>query len=130
LWPIFPIVMASRVLHAAASCVLGPAIAAISLGLVGHAELGERIGRNARFASIGAGLSAAAMGAAGHYLSNQSVFLVTAALVVPTLLALSQIRMNEAGLHRLGAGLERKPQAPAPPSGELLGHRPPAILSR
>src|SRR5947207_10577237 len=26
LWPVFPIVMASRVLHAAASCVLGPAI--------------------------------------------------------------------------------------------------------
>src|SRR5262245_48758954 len=37
LWPVFPIVMASRVLHASASCLLGPAIAAISLGLVGHA---------------------------------------------------------------------------------------------
>ncbi len=29
--------MATRVLHAGASCVLGPVIAAISLGLVGHA---------------------------------------------------------------------------------------------
>ena len=37
-------------LHAAASCVLGPAIAAISLGLVGYAAIGERFGRNARFA--------------------------------------------------------------------------------
>jgi len=95
LWPIFPVVMVSRVLHAGASCVLGPAIAAISLGLVGHAALGERIGRNARFASIGAGLSAAAMGASGHLLSNQSVFLVTAALVLPTLLALSRIRTHD-----------------------------------
>jgi predicted MFS family arabinose efflux permease len=39
-WPIFPIVLAASVLHAGASCVLGPAIAAISLGLVGHAAVG------------------------------------------------------------------------------------------
>ena len=36
IWPTFPVVMATRVLHAGASCVLGPVIAAISLGLVGH----------------------------------------------------------------------------------------------
>src|SRR5690242_2054640 len=34
-WPIFPVVAAAAALHAIASCVLGPAIAAISLGLVG-----------------------------------------------------------------------------------------------
>ncbi|MFL5090261.1 MAG: MFS transporter [Xanthobacteraceae bacterium] len=130
LWPVFPIVMASRVLHAAASCVLGPAIAAISLGLVGHAALGERIGRNARFASIGAGLSAAAMGASGHFLSNQSVFLVTAALVVPTLLALSQIRMSDVGLPQgQGAGLEHRPLVTAPTSRNLLRNRPLVIFA-
>ena len=130
LWPVFPIVMASRVLHAAASCVLGPAIAAISLGLVGHAALGERIGRNARFASIGAGLSAAAMGASGHFLSNQSVFLVTAALVVPTLLALSQIRMSDVGLPQgQGAGLEHRPLVTVPTSRNLLRNRPLVIFA-
>ena len=61
-WPIFPAILAAAILHAAASCVLGPAIAAISLGLVGHAGIGERLGRNARFASIGNGLAAAADG--------------------------------------------------------------------
>ena len=50
LWPSFGVVMASRVVHATASCVLGPVIVAISVGLVGHAALGERLGRNARFA--------------------------------------------------------------------------------
>src|SRR3954467_11672427 len=35
IWPNFAVVMGSRILHAAASCVLGPVIAAISLGLVG-----------------------------------------------------------------------------------------------
>src|ERR1700756_3334895 len=34
-WPILPVVMTAATLHAAASCLLGPAIAAISLGLVG-----------------------------------------------------------------------------------------------
>src|SRR5262245_48689875 len=34
LFPIFPVVLAAAAVHAAASCVLGPAIAAISLGLV------------------------------------------------------------------------------------------------
>ena len=38
--PVFPVVLSASILHAAASCVLGPAIAAISLGLVGHAANG------------------------------------------------------------------------------------------
>ena len=61
--PMFPMVLSAAIVHALASCVLGPAIAAISLGLVGHAAISERLGRNARFASIGNGLAAAAMGA-------------------------------------------------------------------
>jgi MFS family permease len=94
-WPIFLIVLMAAILHAAASCVLGPAIAAISLGLVGQAAVGERFGRNARFASIGSGVAAAVMGTFGYFLTSQSVFLVTFALAIPTLLALSRIRANE-----------------------------------
>ena len=89
-WPIFPVVLGARALHAAASCVLGPAIAVISLGLVGHAALGERIGRNARFASIGAGAAAVAMGACGYLFSDRAIFFLTALLVVPALLALAR----------------------------------------
>jgi MFS family permease len=95
LFPIFPAVLAAAILHAAASCVLGPSIAAISLGLVGHARIGERFGRNARFAAIGSGLSAAAMGAFGYFFSAQSVFLVTAALLAPTLLVLRGMAADE-----------------------------------
>jgi MFS family permease len=84
-------VMVAQVLHAFSSCVLTPAIAAISLHLVGHAALGERVGRNARFASLGNALTAAVMGATGTYLSSRAVFLLTAALCVPALLALLAI---------------------------------------
>ncbi|HEY7246816.1 MAG TPA: MFS transporter [Xanthobacteraceae bacterium] len=95
IWPSFLVVMGARVLHAAASCVLGPVIAAISLGLVGHAALGARLGRNARFGSIGNGFGAAAMGLCGYLVSNQAVFFLTAALAAPAILALGRIRAGE-----------------------------------
>ncbi|HEY4041878.1 MAG TPA: MFS transporter [Rhodopila sp.] len=81
-------VLVAQILHGFASCVLTPAIAAISLHLAGHAALGERLGRNARFASIGNGLAAAIMGATGAYFSSRFVFVLTAALCVPALVAL------------------------------------------
>ena len=86
----FSISMA-EILHGFASCMLGPAIAAVSISLVGIHALGERLGRNARYASLGNGISAAVMGAAGYYVSGGSVFALTAALGIPALLALSRI---------------------------------------
>jgi predicted MFS family arabinose efflux permease len=94
-WPIFPVVVMAATLHAAASCVLGPAIAAISLGLVGPFAIGERLGRNARFASLGNGTAAAVMGTCGYLLSSRSVFLVSFVLAIPTLLALARIRERD-----------------------------------
>ena len=96
-WPVFPIVLASRVVHATSSSVLGPAIASMSLNLVDRKEIGRRLGRNASFASIGTGLTAVGMGACGTYVSNQAVFFVAAALIVPALFALYRIRPSEIG---------------------------------
>jgi predicted MFS family arabinose efflux permease len=107
-WPIFPIVIAAATLHAAASCVLGPAIAAISLGLVGPLAIGERLGRNARFASLGNGTAAAVMGTAGYLLSSRSVFIVTFMLAIPALLALAQIREHEIDAARAHGAVERE----------------------
>jgi MFS family permease len=88
-------VMVAQTLHAFASCVLTPAIAAISLHLVGHMALGERLGRNARYASLGNGLAAAVMGATGAWLSSRAVFVLTAALCVPALFSLLAIGRGE-----------------------------------
>lgn len=124
LWPIFPAVLASQLLHAAASSLVNPAIAAISLGLVGYAASGERFGRNARYASIGNGLAAAGMGVVGYLWSAQAVFLVTAALVIPALLALFQIAENEVDPTRAHGGPAKgPPAAPADPR-TLLKSRP------
>ena len=128
--PIFPVVLAGSVLHALASCVLGPAIAAISLGLVGHAAIGERFGRNARFASVGNGLAAAAMGACGYLISARAVFIVTVLLLVPALIALRSIAENEIDPERAhGAPPHRKAESPPTKPGALMHNRPLLIFA-
>ena len=127
--PIFPMVLSAAVVHALASCVLGPAIAAISLGLVGHALIGERLGRNARFASIGNGLAAAAMGAVGYF-SPRAVFIVTVLLLVPALLALRNIAEAEIDPERAhGAPPKRRADKPRTKPGELMQNRPLMIFA-
>lgn len=112
-WPIYPMILSAVVVHAAASCVLGPSIAAISLGLVGQSEIGERFGRNARFAAIGNGLAAAAMGAVGYWSSPRAVFVVTAVLLAPAVLSLAYIRNVEIDPERAHGGrAEQPPQWP------------------
>ena len=130
LWPIFPVVTAAAILHALASCVLGPAIAAISLGLVGPLAMGERLGRNARFASLGNGSAAALMGATGYLLSNQAVFIVTFLLVIPTLLALSRIREQEIDVAQSHGAVAREvPDTEATSVFRLLRQRPLLIFA-
>ncbi len=93
-------VSVAEILHGISSCLLGPVIAALSVavaGLQGHA-LGERLGRNARFASIGSGCAAGLMGAVGYWVSERSVFFLAAALVLPALVALRWIQVTPADL--------------------------------
>jgi predicted MFS family arabinose efflux permease len=116
LFPVFPVVLAAASLHAAASCVLGPCIVALSLGLVGYAGIGTRLGRNARFASIGNGIAAATMGAIGYYYSAQAVFFVTAALLIPTLLALGRIQPQEVNV-QLAHGADSATPTPQSSAG-------------
>ena len=96
-WPIFPVVLASRLLHAVASCTLGLALVSISLGLAGETRISTRLGRNAAFASAGTGIAAGVMGATGYYVSSTAVFFLAGALVLPALFALSRIRPAEIG---------------------------------
>jgi MFS family permease len=84
--PLF--VYLAEVLHGFSSCTLGPAIVAMSLAVAGETALGVRLGRNARYASIGNGVGAALMGACGYYVSERSVFILTALLTLPALIAL------------------------------------------
>ncbi len=125
--PIFPMVLSASILHALASCLLGPAMVAISLGLVGHAGIGVRLGRNARFASIGNGLAAAAMGACGYLLSARAVFIVTVLLLIPALIALRMISPAEIDPER-AHGAPASPAAPRVKEGRKLAPIKPGAL--
>jgi MFS family permease len=109
--PIPLLVYGAEILHGFSSCTLGPAIAAISVGLYGHRVLSVRFGRNARYASIGNGLGAAMMAACGYYVSERAVFFLTAALVLPTLFFLKPL-----------AGVRLAPERPAEAAGRGRWH--------
>jgi MFS family permease len=94
-WPHFVPVLVSQVLLGMTGGFIGPAIAAISLGLVGHEALAERLGRNQRFQSIGNLTMAGLIGVIGYSFSARAMFLATAMLVIPTLFALARMRSAE-----------------------------------
>lgn len=127
-WPILPVVMIAATLHAAASCVLGPAIAAISLGLVGPLAISERLGRNARFASLGNGVAAAVMGTFGYFVSSRSVFLVSFVLSFPALLSLARIREDEVDISRAHGAVPREIPDPGMTSIISLVRRRPLLI--
>src|SRR5580700_10875928 len=105
-------------------------MAAISLGLVGHAAIGARLGRNARFASVGNGLAAAVMGACGYLLSARAVFVVTVLLLGPALLALRTITPSEISPeYAHGAVPRRRTEKPRTNVTELLRNRPLLIFA-
>jgi MFS family permease len=57
--------------------------------------LGERLGRNQRFKSIGSLAAAGILGVVGYFLSNRDIFFTTAVLVLPALVALVRIRADD-----------------------------------
>jgi MFS family permease len=120
LWPIPLSIYLAEILHGFSSCTLGPAIAALSLAIAGTASLGTRLGRNARFASIGNGVGAALMGACGYYLPERYVFVLTAVLTAPAILAVVPISRFEAALAAQPIEAETD-QEPAPERWRAIG---------
>jgi MFS family permease len=93
--PTFSLVFIAEILHGITGGIVTPAIAAISLGLVGRGAMSARTGRNNAFDAAGNALTAGAMGAAGQYISKSAIFFGAAALCIPALIALSFIRSDE-----------------------------------
>jgi MFS family permease len=93
--PTFGLVFVAETLHGVTGGIVTPAIAAVSLGLVGRRAMSARTGRNFRFDAAGNALTAGAMGLAGQYIAKSAIFFGAAALCVPALIALGCIRGNE-----------------------------------
>lgn len=90
-WP----VLTAQTLIGAMSSFFMPAIAAISLGMVGHKHFDRRQGRNQTFNSAGNVTAAVMMGLIGYLISNRAIFFFVTALGAPTILSLLLIRPEE-----------------------------------
>jgi MFS family permease len=99
LWPNFSVVALAEVLQGITGGVLGPGVVAITLGLVGHAALAERLGQNQRFAAAGGVLVTVTMALVVYANSPWAMF-VPVALAVPVLVSLGQIRGEEIDFRR------------------------------
>jgi MFS family permease len=127
--PSFPLVFTALVLQGSTGGFLGPAIVAISLGLVGQAALPERLGRNQRFASTGNLVAAALMGLIGYFLSYQAIFLTVVALTLPLFFALARIRAADIHFGRAcGAPDHDTPGLPARASLRSLWQSPGLLI--
>src|SRR5213593_4709886 len=115
------LVMPVQLMLGSAGSVLGPAIAAMTLGLVGHRRMAERVGRNHRVDSAGNLASAAACGLVGYALSNRAIFWFAAGLAAPALWALSRIRSSEIDSARARGASE--PDASPERLAELVRNR-------
>jgi predicted MFS family arabinose efflux permease len=87
--------MSAQILIGGTSSIFGPAICAVSLGIVGRAAFDIRQGRNQTFNSAGNVVAAVSMGLLGYLVSNQSIFFFVVVLAVPTILVLLLIKPAE-----------------------------------
>src|SRR5581483_5477141 len=112
LHPTFAFVIFAEVLHGLTAGLITPAVAAISLGLVGRQAMSTRIGRNYGFSGAGNALTASLMGALGNFFGKSSIFLAAAGLSVPALMALGFVRKEEIDYDRArNAGKDREGRA-------------------
>jgi MFS family permease len=102
-WP----VATSQGIANAAEVVFGPALAAVSLGIVGHRGFTARIGRNESFNHAGNAAAAAIAGIAAYRFGPQVVFCLLAFMALASLA--SVVAIPEAAInHDLARGLHER----------------------
>jgi MFS family permease len=82
----WPVTVSQAVVHATGS-VFAPAIAAITLGIVGHVHFARRTGRNEAFNHAGNAFAAAAAGGAAYVWGPVVVFFLMAAMAIASLIS-------------------------------------------
>lgn len=105
LFPGFYQVLAAQALLGAASAVIPPAIAAISLGVVGRRLMPSRVSRNEAFNHAGSFAAAGLAGAFGQALGTNWIFYLVCAFAVASAVAVTLVRPEEID-HELARGGE------------------------
>jgi MFS family permease len=130
LFPSFGPVAISQGVAQAAAVVFPPAIAAVSLGIFGHAAFTRRIGRNETFNHAGNAVAAALAGLSAYWFGPSVVFYLLAIMAVASLVSILAIP-ERAIDHDLARGLDDADTQSEQPSGlaVLLTCRPLLIFA-
>ncbi|MBR0816161.1 MFS transporter [Bradyrhizobium diazoefficiens] len=104
LFPSFLPVAISQGIAQAAAVMFPPAIAAVSLGIFGHAAFTRRIGRNETFNHAGNAVAAALAGVSAYWVGPTVVFFLLGAMAIASLLSILAIPARAID-HDLARGL-------------------------
>lgn len=103
--PTLPVVVAAQTAIGAAAAILPPAIASLTLGLVGRSLMSKQTGRNEAFNHGGNVVSAALAGGVTYALGYGALFLMVAAMAAASMFAVAFIRENDID-HDLARGAD------------------------
>lgn len=101
-----PAIVTAQALVGIAGAIFPPAIAAISLGLVGHKKLSARIGRNEGFNHAGNVMAALLAGLIGHFIAREGIFYLVAVIAVLSIVSICLIREDDID-HQLARGAKK-----------------------
>ncbi|MFM0055645.1 MFS transporter [Paraburkholderia phytofirmans] len=105
-FPKLPTVLAAQITLGAASAIIPPCLAALSLGVVGHRLLPARISRNEGFNHAGNFTAAVLAGALGQYVGVIWLFYLICGFAVASALVVLLIKPKEID-HELARGAEK-----------------------
>ncbi len=92
LLPSFPVILACQSFIGVAGAIFGPAIAAITLGLLGRKCLDQQVGKNQSINSAGNIVNALLVGVVGASLHGRGIFWYVAGISLATIASVSFIR--------------------------------------
>lgn len=95
LLPTYPVILAGQSAIGIAGAIIGPALAAISLGLVGRNQMEIRIGRNTALTAAGTVTWAISTGVIGHLFGPRSMFFYAIFMGAPAIIAALSIRTSD-----------------------------------
>lgn len=118
-WP----VVAAQILLGSASAVIPPAIAALSLGLVGRRLLDARISRNESFNHAGNLAAAVLAGTLGQYLGDHWIFYLVCAFALASAAIVTLVNPREIDHEQARGGEDSAHQHEPIPFRDLLKRR-------
>jgi MFS family permease len=118
-WP----VVVAQVLLGSASAVIPPAIAALSLGLIGRRLLDARISRNESFNHAGNLAAATLAGTMGQYLGEHWIFYLVCAFALASAAIVTVVNPKEIDHEQARGGEDPDHQCEPIPFGDLLKRR-------